>query len=168
VKRSWVNQAWLPALAALALAASARAAQDTADAQRGAEVVVAPEAQQPKEDAGEGKPAKPPTETVDPDVTKMSQRLKDAYKEDKPAAVQAPPPPPKIPDLAVRGLIKAGDKAAMAIIAIDGKRLITVQSNSQVSIKTTEGRVLTLKFTLVSPDGVELEIPELKEKLSLR
>jgi hypothetical protein len=43
-----------------------------------------------------------------------------------------------------------------------------VQSNSQVSVKSADGRLLTLKVTQVSADGVEIEIVELNEKLSLR
>ena len=106
------------------------------------------------------------------DPTTLSAGLKRALRveppEAKPVVVVEKATTPKIPDVAVKAFVQTAGKPATAILEIDGKRQYTVREGMHFGIKGSDDRTLMIVVTRVSAEGVEIEFPELKQKISPR
>ena len=101
------------------------------------------------------------------DPTTLSANLKKALKGDpKPVQVEKAPAPPKVPDVVLKAIVQAEGKAATAIIEIDGKRSYTIKEGMRFTIKSSDDHNVMLVVNHVSSDGVEIEFPDLKQKIS--
>jgi len=110
-----------------------------------------------------------PTEVKKPakDPTALSPRMKQALTE-KRAEVVKEPDLPKLPEIKLKGLVKAGETGASAMIEIAGAGIQLARPDSEISVKLADGTSLTLKIKKINADSVEIEVPALKQALTLR
>jgi hypothetical protein len=155
----WVAGVCL-ALCEWAGAASAEEPQPPPRPSTSGEVVALPDAKTPPAD-----PASAPL----PDPTLPTGKLKELLTPKPVEKVGAfAVAKPKLPDLVLRAYFKAGDKAATAILESDGKHLYTVREGASFTVHTADGRNLSVMSVKVAADAIELEIPELKERVLVR
>ena len=163
----------LSVLALIGNAACARAEETPAAKPGNAEVVSAPDPA-PKGDVSpkksdDPKPPVTPNAGERPDPTKPSDRMKRALTKNDPRPVEVhAPEPPKVPEMALRGLVKAADKAPTAMLEIGGKTYPPVHESEVITLKLADGRSLTIKVVAISVESVDLEVVELKTKITLR
>ncbi|HYF52608.1 MAG TPA: hypothetical protein VEJ63_24590 [Planctomycetota bacterium] len=109
---------------------------------------------------GEAKPAKDPTA--------LSPRMKQALTTEKRGEVVKEVELPKVPEISLKGLVKAGESGATAIIEIKDAGSQLVRAGSDISITASDGSTLALKVKKVTQDSVEIEVPALKQTLIVR
>lgn len=128
-------------------------------------------AEQPREDTPPKKDS--PAESPKVDPTLFSDKLNKAANPPLPEppraeVVHVPPPPPRIPEIMVKALVQVEGKPTSALIEIDGKNQKFVSEGTELSVQSGEKQLLTLKIKKASPDGIEIELVQLKQTIHVK
>jgi len=104
------------------------------------------------------------------DPTQPSPRLKQVLRGPEKAAevVQRPVEPAKPPEITLKGLIRAAGKPAAAMIELKDRQAQIVREGAQISGIASDGSVVEILIKKISSNGVEVEIPKLKQTLIVR
>ena len=104
------------------------------------------------------------------DPTQASPKLNHALHGNPRQVVQAAQSLPKIPEIVLKGLVENADKQLAAAIEVNGKNSFLIHEGSHFTVNSKDGKSLTLTVTVkqLSADGIVIEIPELKETITLR
>lgn len=115
----------------------------------------------PPAKGSDGKPLRDPTQ--------LSPRMREMLapkKESTHAEVQKAPPP-KLPQIILRGLVAATDGDGSAAIEIKGGSVYLVRAGSTVQAPV-DNQTLTLVIKSIGKDAITIEIVELQQTLTIR
>jgi hypothetical protein len=124
--------------------------------------------EKPDEKKGTTDEIKPEAKPVDP--TQPSAKLRQILRGPERSAevVQRPVELAKAPEITFKGLIRAKDKPAAAMIEIKGRQAQVVREGSQISAIASDGTSVELMINKISSDGVEIDITKLKQTLMVK
>jgi hypothetical protein len=150
--------------AALALAGARAQAEE---APKPAPKPDAPSKDEPKKPAPKPDDPPPPApkpkdgEIVDP--TQPSEALYKASNPQEKTTVEphAPPPPP-LPEVALKAFVQAQGREPSALIEVNGKSQYMVSEGNEIAVHNSGGQPLTLKVKRMQREGVEIEVVQLK------
>ena len=132
--------------------------------------ICAPSPAEEGEKPPEKKPDTPPktgeTAPKSADPTQASSRLRQALRGPERSERVAPPPTIKIPEITLKGLLQAEGKPASAVLEVKGKGHVTVVAGSRILLTGNDNGALLVKK--VGVDGVEIEVPGVKELLVVK
>ena len=100
------------------------------------------------------------------DPTQLSPRMRQALSAEKRAEVIKEPEAPRLPEISLKGLVRAGDSAT-AIIDVKGAGSHLVRAGSELSVTSTEG-TLTMKVSKITADAVHIDVPAVKLTIIVR
>jgi len=122
-----------------------------------------------KEASPDAKPGSDPKVTRDP--TQPSARLKQALLKshtEKTVVAVKPVEIPKLPELALKGIVENGQGESAAIVQIAGKELHTVRKGTELSVTASDGSKIVIVVLRVSAEGLQIEVPSQKQTFNLR
>ena len=125
---------------------------------------------QPEKPAVKSSPEETKADSKPSDPTQPSPKLRQILRGPERSAevVQRPAEPLKPPEIALKGLIRAAGKPAAAMIELKGRHAQVVREGAQISGITSDGGNVEMIIKKISLDGVEIEIPKLKQTLIVR
>jgi hypothetical protein len=103
------------------------------------------------------------------DPTQLSPRMREMLapkKESSHVEVQKAPPP-KLPQIILRGLVAAAEGDGSAAIEIKGGSVYLVRAGSTVQAPV-DNQTLTLQIKSIGKDAITIEIVELQQTLTIR
>jgi len=114
----------------------------------------------PKKGA-DGKPLRDPTQ--------LSPRMREmlAPKKESAQAEAQKAPPPKLPQVILRGLVAGADGDGSAAIEIKGGSVYLVRSGSTIQAPV-DNQTLTLNVKSIGKDMITIEVVELQQTLTIR
>jgi hypothetical protein len=115
-------------------------------------------------------PEEPKAEAKPSDPTQPSAKLRQILRgpEKSGEVVKIPVEIPKPPEIALKGLIRTDGKPAAALIELKGRQAQIVREGAQISGIASDGASMDMIIKKISSDGVEIEIPKLKQTLFVR
>jgi len=115
----------------------------------------------PPAKGSDGKPLRDPTQ-LSPRMREMlAPKKESAHVETQKA------PPPKLPQITLRGLVAATDGDGSAAIEIKGGSVYLVRAGSTVQAPV-DNQTLTLVIKSIGKDAITIEIVELQQTLTIR
>lgn len=103
------------------------------------------------------------------DPTQLSPRMREmlAPKVEPRAQEVAKAPPPKLPEILLRGLVVGKESQGSAALEVKGGSTVLVRAGSSFTA-VSAGQSLMVRVRNISADSIELEIPELQQTLTIR
>lgn len=103
------------------------------------------------------------------DPTQLSPRMREmlAPKKEAPQAEVHRAPPPKLPQVILRGLVAGSDGDGSAAIEIKGGSVYLVRAGSTIQAPV-DNQTLTLNIKSIGKDMLTIEVVELQQTLTIR
>jgi len=103
------------------------------------------------------------------DPTQLSPRMREmlAPKKEGTHIEVAKAPPPKLPQIILRGLVAGADGDGSAAIEVKGGSVYLVRAGSTVQA-AVENQTLTLQVKSIGKDAITIEVVELQQTLTIR